>query len=75
MCLTIDNGYKVERINAGTVRYTIPIRPTRKWWQFWKANTTPTPEEAKKTINEFIKKYKEELIITGPVNITANKPN
>ena len=61
----MKNQVKIEVLskNPLRMRYTVPVKGLRKWWQFWKDNTT------NKQVEEFKKGLKRELInpITGEI--------
>jgi hypothetical protein len=57
----IKNGVTTETIiSNGTVRqiFIIPITSRKKWWQFWKEDTS---RAAKEEISKLISDYKEKF--------------
>lgn len=52
-----DYWFPVDETNNTRIKFTIPITPRKKWWQFWKK------DESKIAIRKLMSDYDQDIIL------------
>ena len=54
-----DINWNIIGDNKVRMKFTIPIKPRKKWWEFWKK------DESKQAVKDLMSKFKEPVDFDG----------